>query len=56
MKKIFHCFDLKTVVTLLVTATIVIGFFKGLITSEQFVPLATMVFMFYFNKKDNSNL
>ena len=47
------CFDLKTVVTLSVTAAVIFGFFNCLITNKQFIPLATMVFMYYFNKKSN---
>ena len=45
-----------TLLLLLMTISLVVGFFFFLITAEQFVPFATMVFMFYFQKKnDNTN-
>ena len=55
-EKIAKLIDLKSIITLLMAVSLVIGFFKGAITAEQFVPFATMVFMFYFQKKnDNTN-
>ena len=55
-EKLAKLIDLKSIMTLLMTITLVKGFFKGMIPTEQFVPFATMVFMFYFQKKnDNTN-
>lgn len=52
-EKLAKLIDLKSIITLLMTISLVVGFFKGVITAEQFVPFATMVFMFYFQKKNN---
>lgn len=55
-EKIAKLIDLKSIITLLMAISLVVGFFKEQITAEQFVPFATMVFMFYFQKKnDNTN-
>lgn len=55
-ERIAKLIDLKSIMTLLMTITLVKGFFKGMIPVEQFVPFVTMVFMFYFQKKnDNTN-
>ena len=55
-ERIAKLIDLKSIMTLLMTITLVKGFFEGMIPAEQFVPFATMVFMFYFQKKnDNTN-
>lgn len=55
-EKLAKLIDLKSIITILMTISLVVGFFKGAITAEQFVPFATMVFMFYFQKdKNNTN-
>ena len=55
-EKIAKLIDLKSIVTLLMSVALVIGFFKGAIPVEQFIPLVTMVYMFYFQKdKNNTN-
>ncbi len=55
VKKIIELITLKGIVTLIVTLTLAIGFFLGKVGSDQFVPLATIVFMFYFHKKDGED-
>lgn len=52
-EKLCKLIDLKSIVTILMAISLVIGFFAGRITDEQFVPFATMVFMFYFQKNKN---
>lgn len=42
--------DLKSIVTLIMVAALVAGWFMGKVTSEQFVPLVTMILTFYFAK------
>lgn len=55
MEKIAKLIDLKSIVTLLITIALVIGFFKGIINAEQFMTIATMIFTFYFASKTNNN-
>lgn len=54
IEKLAKLIDLKSIITLMMSIALVIGFFKGMIPSEQFIPFATMVFMFYFQKKNNN--
>lgn len=55
-EKLAKLIDLKSIITLIMSIALVIGFFKDMIPCEQFIPFATMVFMFYFQKKkDNTN-
>ena len=51
-EKLLKLIDLKSIITILMSITLVIGFFKGLISAEVFIPFATMTFTFYFTKKD----
>lgn len=44
--------DLKSMVTLGLTAALIWGFCKGLIEAKDFIMLVTMVFTFYFAKKE----
>lgn len=55
LQKIAKLIDLKSIVMLIITITIVRGFDAEKVPSEQFVTLATMVYMFYFQKKGGSN-
>lgn len=50
-EKIAKLIDLKSIVTLLITGALIYGFINKMIESDQFITLATMVFMFYFTKK-----
>ena len=52
-EKLLKLIDLKSIITILMSITLVIGFFKGLISAEVFIPFATMTFTFYFTKKDS---
>lgn len=57
MSTIFaNLFDsMSKVVFLLVAVASVVALFMGKITAEQFVPLVTMVFTFYFAAPTGSN-
>ena len=46
--------DLKSIITILMVGGLVAGWFANKVTSEQFIPLVTMILTFYFAKKDNS--
>jgi hypothetical protein len=43
--------DLKSIVTILLTGALIYGWLEGKVSSEQFVPFCTMIYMFYFTKK-----
>lgn len=53
--KISKLIDLKSIITIIMVVALVIGWYKGMVTSEQFVPLVTMILTFYFAKKGNDN-
>ena len=46
--------DLKSIITILMVGCLVAGWFVKKVSSEQFIPLVTMILTFYFAKKDNS--
>jgi hypothetical protein len=50
-EKIAKLIDLKSIVTLLITGALIYGFINKMIEADQFITIATMVFMFYFTKK-----
>lgn len=47
--------DLKSIVTIIMTAGLFYGFVTNKIKADQFITLVTMVFMFYFNKKGSED-
>lgn len=47
--------DLKSIITILITASLIYGFVVDKISDEQFMTLATMIFTFYFAKKKEEN-
>ncbi len=51
-EKISKLIDLKTIITISITGALIYGFIIGKITPEQFMTIATMIFTFYFAKKD----
>lgn len=51
-KQISKLIDLKTIITISITGCLIYGFVVGKVNAEQFMTLATMVFTFYFSKKD----
>ena len=51
-KQINKLIDLKTIITISITGCLIYGFVVGKVNAEQFMTIATMVFTFYFSKKD----
>jgi hypothetical protein len=49
--KLIKLIDLKSIITLLMTVALITGFFMKEISTEVFIPFASMVFTFYFTKK-----
>lgn len=50
--KIIKLIDLKSIITLALTATLIWGFIVKLIDAKEFLVYVTMVLTFYFAKKD----
>lgn len=53
--KIIKLIDLKSIITILMSISLVIGFFNGKISTELFIPFASMTFTFYFTRKKDSD-
>lgn len=51
--KIIKLIDLKSIITLALTATLIWGFIVKLIDAKEFLVYVTMVLTFYFAKKDS---
>lgn len=47
--------DLKSIITIIMVVALVLGWKSGKVTSEQFIPLVTMILTFYFAKKDSDS-
>lgn len=54
--KIVKLIDLKSIITILMALSLVIGFFKGMVSTEVFIPFASMVFTFYFTKPNKEQI
>lgn len=46
--------DLKSIITILITISLVAGWFMQMISTEIFMPIVMMVYTFYFAKKDST--
>ncbi len=51
-KRISKLIDLKSIISIIMVAAMVAGFFTKKVSSDQFVPLVTMIVTFYFAKQD----
>lgn len=51
-EKLIKLIDLKSIITILMTISLMIGYFMGKIETDVFVPFASMTFTFYFTKKN----
>ena len=51
-KKIANLIGLRTLITLSITGALIYGFVVGKVNNEQFMTIATMIFTFYFAKKE----
>lgn len=49
-ERIAKLIDLKSIVTIIMTIGLLYGFITNKIQADQFITLATMIFMFYFQK------
>lgn len=54
-ERIANLIDLKSIITILMIVALIIGWFMNKVTSEQFIPLVSIIVTFYFAKKDNSS-
>lgn len=52
-ERIAKLIDLKSIITIIMILALVIGWGFDKVTSEQFIPLVTMIITFYFAKKDS---
>ena len=51
-KRISKLIDLKSIISIIMVAAMVAGFFGKMVSAEQFVSLVTMIVTFYFAKQD----
>lgn len=54
-EKFAKLIDLKSIITILITSCLIYGFVVNKINDEQFMTIATMIFTFYFAKKDKGD-
>lgn len=54
-EKIAKLIDLKTIITILMIGTLVFGFIKEKINSNEFIPLVSLIVTSYFTKKDSDS-
>lgn len=54
--KIAKLIDLKSIITILITGCLIYGFIVGKVNNEQFMTIATMIFTFYFAKKEKEGV
>lgn len=52
-EKIVKLIDLKSIITLALTGTLIYGFVVNKIDGKEFLMYVTMVLTFYFAKKDD---
>lgn len=55
MKEIKKLIDLKSIITLALTIALIYGFVVGKVEGKDFLVYVTMVYTFYFAKKDNKD-
>ena len=53
--KLAKLVDLKSIITILITGCLTYGFIASKISNEQFMTIATMIFTFYFAKKEKGD-
>ena len=51
-EKIVKLIDLKSIITIALTASLIYGFICKMIEAKDFLLYVTMVYTFYFAKKD----
>lgn len=50
---LINLLKIKSLITLIVVSCLAYGFISGKINSNDFLPIATMIFTFYFTKKES---
>lgn len=50
---LINLLKVKTIVTLIITLCLAIGFLKGQISVDLFMPIVTMVFTYFFTKNND---
>lgn len=53
-EKLVNLLKIKSLVTLAMINALIFGWFNNKVTSEQFIPLVTMILTFYFAKEHTS--
>ena len=53
-ERLVKLIDLKSIITLALTAALIWGFIVGRVDGKEFLVYVTMVLTFYFAKKDKS--
>lgn len=54
LEKVTKLIDLKSLITLSLTIALIYGFVVGKVETKDFLVYVTMVFTFYFAKKDKA--
>lgn len=54
MEELKKLIDLKTIITLTLTIGLTVGFFMNKIEAKDYFMIVTMVFTYYFSRKDKS--
>lgn len=54
--RIAKLIDLKSIITLIMITTLSVGWFINKVTSDQFVPLVTMIITFYFARSNTDSI
>lgn len=54
-EKIANLIDVRSIITILMVLALVVGWFLGRVTSEQFIPLVSIIITFYFAKEGNKD-
>lgn len=52
---LINLLKVKTIVTLIITICLAVGFLKGQISVDLFMPIVTMIFTYFFTKKNNKS-
>lgn len=54
--KLYKLIDLKSIITLSMIFALIFGWFVNKVSSEQFIPLVTMIMTFYFARNKSNTL
>ena len=54
-RALINLLKVKTIVTLIITICLAVGFLKGQISVDLFMPIVTMIFTYFFTKNNNKS-